>query len=49
VFFIGDRFFGTVTVYVPGTEARHFSFTSALPVQLLKILAPKLLPLIKAS
>jgi membrane peptidoglycan carboxypeptidase len=46
VFFIGDHFFGTLTVYVPGAEARHFSFTSALPVQLLKILAPKLMPML---
>jgi hypothetical protein len=49
VFFIGDRFFGTLTVYVPGAEARLFSFTSALPVQLLKILAPKLMPMVSAG
>ncbi|MBV8493863.1 MAG: hypothetical protein JO162_10365 [Alphaproteobacteria bacterium] len=48
VFFIGDRFFGTVTAYVPGPEAARFSFTSGLAVQLLKILEPELRPLIDA-
>jgi membrane peptidoglycan carboxypeptidase len=46
VFFLGDRFFGTVTAYVPGPEAARYSFTSALPVQLLKTLAPALKPLV---
>lgn len=46
VFLIGDRFFGTMTAYVPGPEAANYGFTSALPVQVLKILAPKLVPLI---
>lgn len=46
VFFIGDRFFGTITAYVPGAEAAGYNFTSALPVQVLKILAPTLLPMI---
>ncbi|TWW09552.1 hypothetical protein E3A20_13190 [Planctomyces bekefii] len=45
-FYIGDRFFGTVTAYVPSAHAGNFSFTSALPVQILKILAPKLMPLL---
>lgn len=45
VFFIGDRFFGTVTAYVPGPEAAQYHFTSALTVQLLKALAPALEPL----
>jgi membrane peptidoglycan carboxypeptidase len=45
VFLIGDRFFGTVTAYVPGPEADKFSFTSALPVQLFRELAPSLAPL----
>ena len=38
VFFIGDRYFGTVVAYVPGAEAGSFHFTSALPVQVLKLL-----------
>ena len=49
VFYIGDRFFGTITAYVPDASASKFSFTSALPVQILKILAPKLRPLINAQ
>jgi len=46
VFFLGDRFYGTVTAYVPGPEAARFSFTSGLAVQLLKVLEPELRPLI---
>ncbi|MBI4527838.1 MAG: penicillin-binding protein [Deltaproteobacteria bacterium] len=46
VFFIGDRFFGTITAYVPGPEAGNYGFTSSLPVQVLKMLAPTLKPLI---
>jgi membrane peptidoglycan carboxypeptidase len=48
VFFLGDRFFGTVTAYVPGRAAAHFSFTSAMAVQLLKALRPELEPLLRA-
>lgn len=47
VFYIGDRFFGTLTAYVPNAAAQEYNFTSALPVQILKILAPKLMPLIE--
>jgi len=46
VFFLGDRFFGTVTAYVPGPDAGHFHFTSAIAVQALKVLEPELKPLI---
>jgi len=46
VFFIGERFFGALTAYVPGQQAAGYSFTSSLPVQVLKTLAPKLMPLI---
>src|SRR5262249_2442796 len=42
VFFLGDRFFGVVTAYVTGQEAARYEFTSALPVQVLKSLAPTL-------
>jgi hypothetical protein len=49
VFFLGDRFFGTVTAYVPGPDAARFSFTSGLAVQLLKVLEPELRPLINSS
>ncbi|HTQ70767.1 MAG TPA: transglycosylase domain-containing protein [Acidocella sp.] len=46
VFFLGDHFFGTVTAYVPGPQAAHFNFTSAIAVQLLKDLKPQLAPLL---
>jgi membrane peptidoglycan carboxypeptidase len=48
VFFLGDRFYGTATAYVPGPAAAQFHFTSALAVQLVKILEPELKPLIDA-
>ena len=47
VFFLGDRFFGTVTAFVRGPEAAKYHFTSALSVQLLKALSPQLQPLLK--
>jgi membrane peptidoglycan carboxypeptidase len=40
VFYIGERYFGVVTAYVQGREAENYSFTSSLPVTLMKILAP---------
>ena len=46
VFFIGDRLFGNITVYVAGDDAAAFRFTSSLPAQLLKGLAPAILPLL---
>ncbi|HYG89394.1 MAG TPA: transglycosylase domain-containing protein [Azospirillum sp.] len=49
VFYIGERFFGTMTAFVHGPEADHYRFTSALPAQLLKSLAPALQPLIDPS
>ena len=48
-FILGDRHFGVVTIYVPGTEAARFHFTSALAVQLLRALAPALSPLIEGT
>jgi len=48
VFFLGERFYGTVTAYVSGEEAENYKFTSALAVVLLKALAPQLKPLIDA-
>ncbi len=44
VFFIGDNHYGTLTAYVPGRAAESFKFTSALPVQVLKGMAPILNP-----
>jgi membrane peptidoglycan carboxypeptidase len=42
VFFIGERHFGTLTAYVKGPDAARYQFTSALPTQILKTLAPLL-------
>jgi membrane peptidoglycan carboxypeptidase len=44
VFFAGDRWFGTVTAYVPGPEAAQYNFTSGLPAQILRVLGPGLEP-----
>ncbi|WP_137804758.1 transglycosylase domain-containing protein [Pseudomonas sp. G(2018)] len=44
VFYIGDTHFGTLTAFVPGRSAESFTFTSALPVQVLKGMAPILNP-----
>jgi len=46
VFFLGDRFFGTITAYVPGAIAGNYHFTSAIAVQLLKAIEPQLDPLL---
>jgi len=46
VFFIGEKFFGTVTAHVAGEEAGNYKFTSALSAQMLKSLAPVLQPMI---
>ncbi|MEX1256637.1 MAG: transglycosylase domain-containing protein [Gemmatimonadota bacterium] len=40
VFFIGDRYYGVITAYVPGEDADRYWFTSALPTQILRALAP---------
>lgn len=45
VFFIGDRYFGTITAYAQEPYAARYTFTSALSVQLLKSLAPVITPL----
>jgi len=45
VFFIGDRFFGTVTAYVPGKMAGDYEFTSALPAQAFRYIAASIFPL----
>lgn len=44
VFFLGPDHFGTLTAFVPGRAAENFRFTSALPVQVLKGMAPILTP-----
>ncbi len=42
IFLLNNRYFGTVTAYVPGSEAARFNFTSALPVRILGHLLPTL-------
>lgn len=44
VFSMGERYFGTLTAYVPSDAAAAYGFTSALPVQVLKIIAPRIMP-----
>jgi membrane peptidoglycan carboxypeptidase len=46
VFMIGDRFYGAIVAYVPGSKAASYKFTSALAVQIFKDLTPQLLPLL---
>jgi membrane peptidoglycan carboxypeptidase len=46
VFFIGDRYYGVISAYVPGDQADAYHFTSALPTQMLRELAPMILALI---
>jgi membrane peptidoglycan carboxypeptidase len=41
-FYIGDRYFGVLTAFVPGKEAGGYEFTSALSVSVLRLLAPAL-------
>ena len=48
-FYIGDRFYGVATAFVPGSKAARYDFTSALPVQIVKELQPALAPLISGK
>src|SRR5262249_18484932 len=49
VFYIGDRYFGVLTAYVAGDKTDRYSFTSALPVAVLKLLAPTIEAALDAS
>lgn len=49
VFYLGDNHFGTLTTFVSGSSANAFSFTSALPLQVLKGMAPILQPYINGT
>ncbi len=42
VFYLGDRYFGTLTAVVEGEQAGQFGFTSSLTTQMLKTLLPQL-------
>lgn len=44
VFYIGDRYFGVLTAFVPGSQAGAYQFTSALPLAVLKLAAPIINP-----
>jgi membrane peptidoglycan carboxypeptidase len=46
VFTLGNRYYGTVLAFVPGSKAASYRFTSALAVQVLKDLTPQLAQLI---
>ena len=46
VFYLGPRHFGTLTAFVLGPEAGGYKFTSALPTQILKSMAPLLRPVL---
>ncbi len=48
-FMLGDRHFGVVTAYVAGPSAAEYHFTSALPLEVLRALAPAIAPLIGAA
>jgi membrane peptidoglycan carboxypeptidase len=43
VFYIDESYYGVVTAYVQGREADNYKFTSALPVTILKLLAPAIM------
>ena len=44
VFYIGDRYYGVITAFVPGREAGNYQFTSSLPLSVLKLAAPIITP-----
>lgn len=49
VFYLGDYHFGTLTAFVPGDAAKAYQFTSALPAQVLKGIAPILQPALQQA
>ncbi|WP_240778860.1 transglycosylase domain-containing protein [Shewanella sp. SNU WT4] len=49
VFYLGDNYFGTLTAFVPGAKADDFSFTSALPLQVMKGMMPILAPYVQTK
>ncbi len=48
-FIAGDHHFGVVTAYVAGPAAAEYRFTSALPLEVLRALAPAIAPLLGAQ
>ena len=49
VFFIGDRFYGSITAFVDGSDADGYGFTSSLPSQILRMAGPLLSGLVSAE
>ena len=49
VFYLGDNHFGTLTAFVVGDKAEQYRFTSALPTQVLRGMAPILEPYIQQA
>ena len=47
VFMIGDRYYGTILAFVPGSKAASYKFTSALAVQILKDITPQVKSMIE--
>jgi membrane peptidoglycan carboxypeptidase len=41
-FYVGDRYFGIITASVAGKAAGQYQFTSALPLTVLRLLAPQI-------
>jgi membrane peptidoglycan carboxypeptidase len=48
-FYLGSRFFGVMTVFVPGEAAADYHFTSAIAVQIVKDMEPALRGLVLGS
>jgi membrane peptidoglycan carboxypeptidase len=48
-FYLGPRFFGVMTVFVPGEAAGKYHFTSAIAVQIVKDMEPALRGLVLGS
>ena len=42
VFYVGDRYYGVLTAVVEGPASGGYSFTSMLPVHIVRLLAPDL-------
>jgi membrane peptidoglycan carboxypeptidase len=42
VFTVGDRYFGSIVAYVPGEQASAYRFSSAVPVQVFKLIVPQI-------
>ncbi len=48
-FVLGERHFGVVTAYVAGPAAAGYRFTSALPLEVMRALAPAITPLVNGA